>query len=160
MAGATRQVISTLSGGVFAALAARLQQEPSVSDTVERVIRFAVLAVGCTDAGVALAGRSGLQVGAVTSAVVAELYLRQIGSRSVAKALASCLAAMQRMHVMYVSWPWPRRSARTPRATSTCMPRNGLSVCSRGYRIEASVSVVGARSPEEGCDSSRSPTSG
>jgi GAF domain-containing protein len=57
----------------------QLHEQPSVEDTVGRVVQFAVQAVGCNYSGVALATRSGrLEVGAVTSPVVADLYQAQI----------------------------------------------------------------------------------
>jgi GAF domain-containing protein len=56
---------------VFARLALELHEEPSVEDTVEAVLQFALHAVKCTHAGVALSHRGGrLETVAVTDPVV------------------------------------------------------------------------------------------
>ena len=57
--------------GVFARLALELHEEPSVEETVEAVLQFALQAVKCTHAGVALSHRGGrLETVAVTHPVV------------------------------------------------------------------------------------------
>jgi GAF domain-containing protein len=64
---------------MFARFAMLLHQQTSLEDTVERIVTFTVQAVGCGHAGVALATPGGgLEVGAVTSPVVATLYQAQI----------------------------------------------------------------------------------
>ena len=56
---------------VFARLALELHEEPSVEETVEAVLQFALQAVKCTHAGVALSHRGGrLETVAVTHPVV------------------------------------------------------------------------------------------
>jgi GAF domain-containing protein len=57
--------------GVFARLAIELHEEPGVEETVEAVLQFALQAVSCTHAGVALSHRGGkLETVAVTDPVV------------------------------------------------------------------------------------------
>lgn len=56
---------------VFARLAVELHEEPGVAETVEAVIQFALHAVSCTHAGVALAQRGGIvETIAVTDSLV------------------------------------------------------------------------------------------
>lgn len=56
---------------VFARLAIELHEEPGVAETVEAVVQFALQAVSCTYAGVALAQRGGkLETIAVTDPLV------------------------------------------------------------------------------------------
>jgi GAF domain-containing protein len=60
--------------GEFARLAVELHEAPCVADTAERALSFAVSAVGCDYAGLALTERGGLmEVGASTDPVIDRL---------------------------------------------------------------------------------------
>lgn len=64
---------------IFAELAVELHDAPSVADTAETVVEFALQALSCQHAGLALAVHGGrLEIGAVTSPVVEALYQLQI----------------------------------------------------------------------------------
>ena len=63
----------------FAQLAIELHDAPSVGETVDAVVQFALQAENCTYAGVALAMRGGrTEIGAVTDPVVEAIYQAQI----------------------------------------------------------------------------------
>jgi GAF domain-containing protein len=67
------------SASAFARLAVELHDAPSVGETVDAVVQFALDALNCTYAGVAFAARgSRPEVAAVTAPVVAEIYELQI----------------------------------------------------------------------------------
>jgi GAF domain-containing protein len=64
---------------VFARLAVELHRESGVEETIDAVLRFALLAVGCTDAGVVLARRAGrLEPAASTAPVVEQIDQLQL----------------------------------------------------------------------------------
>ncbi|QNE17549.1 GAF and ANTAR domain-containing protein [Kribbella qitaiheensis] len=64
---------------VFAELAIELHQSDGVEETVEAVLQFALQAVNCTQAGLALAQRGGrIEIAAVTGPVVETVYQLQI----------------------------------------------------------------------------------
>ncbi|MFC0624593.1 GAF and ANTAR domain-containing protein [Kribbella deserti] len=63
----------------FAELAVELHDAPTVEETVEAVLQFALQAVNCGYAGVALAARGGrAEIGAVTDPVIEAVYQLQI----------------------------------------------------------------------------------
>ena len=65
----------------FARLAVELHDAPSVTETVEAVVNFALQALNCNYAGLALYTRgSGPEVAAVTDPVVADVYQLQLSS--------------------------------------------------------------------------------
>jgi GAF domain-containing protein len=70
------------AGGVaarFAQLALDLHQSGGTEETVEAVVRFALQALDCSHAGVALiVGNGRLQIPATTDPVVAEIYALQV----------------------------------------------------------------------------------
>jgi GAF domain-containing protein len=67
----------------FARLALELHDAPSVEETVEAVVQFALQALNCTYAGVAFATRGARpEVAAVTDPVVADVFELQIGTQS------------------------------------------------------------------------------
>ncbi|WP_371402192.1 GAF and ANTAR domain-containing protein [Kribbella sp. NBC_00662] len=67
----------------FARLAVELHDAPGVEETVDAVVQFALQALNCTYAGVALSVRgSRAEISAVTDPVVAEVYELQIGNQS------------------------------------------------------------------------------
>ncbi len=66
---------------VFARLAIELHEEPGVAETVEAVVQFALQAVSCTHAGVALAHRGGkVETIAVTGPLVEQSDQLQLDS--------------------------------------------------------------------------------
>jgi GAF domain-containing protein len=71
------------SADSFARLAIELHDAPGVEETVDAVVQFALQALNCTYAGVALYTRgSRAEIAAVTDPVVADVYLLQIDSES------------------------------------------------------------------------------
>jgi len=63
---------------MFARLAVELHGSAGVEETVQAVVEFALQALSCSYAGVALATRSGPEVPAVTDPVVGEIYRWQM----------------------------------------------------------------------------------
>jgi GAF domain-containing protein len=69
------------SADVFARLAIELHDAPGVEETVDAVVQFALQALSCTYAGVALYTRgSRAEIAAVTDPVVADVFELQISS--------------------------------------------------------------------------------
>ncbi|WP_328996857.1 GAF and ANTAR domain-containing protein [Kribbella sp. NBC_01245] len=63
----------------FAELAVELHDAPSVEETVDAVLQFALRAVSCTYAGLVLAARGGrAEIGAVTDPLIEKLYRFQL----------------------------------------------------------------------------------
>jgi GAF domain-containing protein len=62
----------------FAELAVELHESDGVVETVEAVLSFALDAVGCTQAGVAVLTRGRLEVTAVTDPVIEQMYRFQL----------------------------------------------------------------------------------
>ncbi|MEU4605682.1 GAF and ANTAR domain-containing protein [Kribbella sp. NPDC023972] len=65
----------------FARLAVELHDTSGVQETVQAVVEFALQALNCSHAGVALSVRGGPDIPAVTDPVVAEIYKFQMDSR-------------------------------------------------------------------------------
>jgi GAF domain-containing protein len=63
---------------VFARLAVELHESAGVEETVQAVVEFALQALNCSHAGVALAARGRPEVPAVTDPVVGEIYRWQM----------------------------------------------------------------------------------
>ncbi|GAB2677866.1 GAF and ANTAR domain-containing protein [Kribbella swartbergensis] len=79
----TEQDIAAHSADTFARLAIELHDAPGVEETIDAVVQFALQALSCTYAGVALYTRgSRAEVAAVTDPVVAEVYDLQISSQN------------------------------------------------------------------------------
>ena len=71
------------TASAFARLALELHDAPSVEETVDAVVQFALQALNCTYAGLAFATRGARpEVAAVTDPVVAEVFELQIGTQS------------------------------------------------------------------------------
>nr|WP_165949338.1 GAF and ANTAR domain-containing protein [Kribbella turkmenica] len=64
---------------MFARLAVELHGSGGVGETVEAVVQFALHALNCSHAGIALATRGGPEVPAATDPMVAEIYHWQMG---------------------------------------------------------------------------------
>jgi len=75
------EVAAPTSADAFAQLAIELHDAPSVEETVDAVIQFALQALNCTYAGIALRVRgSQPEIAAVTDPVVSDVYGLQINS--------------------------------------------------------------------------------
>ncbi len=75
------EVAAPTSADAFAQLAIELHDAPSVEETVDAVIQFALQALNCTYAGIALRVRgSQPEIAAVTDPVVSDVYGLQIDS--------------------------------------------------------------------------------
>jgi GAF domain-containing protein len=67
------------NAGLFAELAVDLHGSDGVTQTVDRVVRFALNALDCSHAGVAFSVRNGrAEVAAVTDPALVEIYLGQV----------------------------------------------------------------------------------
>lgn len=78
----TDQDVAATSADAFARLAIELHDAPGVEETVDAVVQFALQALNCTYAGVALDARGTRpEVAAVTDPVVADVYNLQIDSQ-------------------------------------------------------------------------------
>lgn len=66
------------SADVFARLAVQLYDTAGVEETIQAVVEFALKAVGCTHAGIALNQRGALRTAAVTDPAIATIYQFQI----------------------------------------------------------------------------------
>lgn len=70
-----------LTADAFARLATELHDSDGVDETVDTVVQYAVRALNCRHAGVALAVRGGQpEIGAVTDPLIARLYAFQIAA--------------------------------------------------------------------------------
>ncbi|MEV0284047.1 MULTISPECIES: GAF and ANTAR domain-containing protein [unclassified Kribbella] len=79
----TDQDVAVTSADAFARLAIELHDAPGVEETVDAVVQFALQALSCTYAGVALYSRgSRPEVAAVTDPVVADVYDLQISTET------------------------------------------------------------------------------
>ena len=77
------EVAAKASADAFARLAVELHDAPGVEETVDAVVQFALQALNCTYAGIALyASGSRPEIAAVTDPVVADVYELQIDSES------------------------------------------------------------------------------
>jgi GAF domain-containing protein len=65
----------------FARLAVDMHAAGGVEETVETIVQFALQALNCSFAGIALSTRSGPEIPAVTDPVVAEVYRFQLESQ-------------------------------------------------------------------------------
>ena len=78
----TEQDLAATSADAFAHLAIELHDAPGVDETIDAVVQFALQALSCTYAGVALYARgSQPEVAAVTDPVVADVYTLQISNQ-------------------------------------------------------------------------------
>ncbi|GAA0612206.1 GAF and ANTAR domain-containing protein [Kribbella sandramycini] len=75
----TEQDLAAASADAFARLAIEMHDAPGVEETIDAVVQFALQALSCTYAGVALYTRGGSpEIAAVTDPVVADVYGLQI----------------------------------------------------------------------------------
>src|SRR5690349_14775343 len=79
----SEQELTATSADTFARLAIELHDAPGVEETIEAVVQFALQALSCTYAGVALHTRgSRAEIAAVTDPVVTQYYELQIATDS------------------------------------------------------------------------------
>ncbi|TCC52257.1 ANTAR domain-containing protein [Kribbella capetownensis] len=79
----TDQDLAATSADAFARLAIELHDAPGVDETVDAVVQFALQALNCTYAGVALYSRgSQAEIAAVTDPVVRDVYDLQLGTQN------------------------------------------------------------------------------
>ncbi|MFC0622487.1 GAF and ANTAR domain-containing protein [Kribbella deserti] len=100
----------------FAQLAMELHDAPTVEETVDAVLEFALQAVSCSYAGIALAVRGQrAQVGAVTDSIVETIYQLQIDNGE--GPLLTALSERSLLHIPDVSaetrWPEWRAKVET-----------------------------------------------
>jgi transcriptional regulator with GAF, ATPase, and Fis domain len=76
---ATLDPVDSAAADAFARLAVELHDASGVDETVEAVVQFALQALNCTYAGLALSTRGhGTEIAAVTNPLVADVYTLQI----------------------------------------------------------------------------------
>jgi GAF domain-containing protein len=79
----TEQDLASTSADAFARLAIELHDAPGVEETIDAVVQFALQALSCTYAGVALYTRgSQAEIAAVTDPVVSDVYSLQINTQN------------------------------------------------------------------------------
>ncbi|MGW1341427.1 GAF and ANTAR domain-containing protein [Kribbella sp. NPDC002412] len=79
----TDQDVAVASADAFARLAIELHDAPGVEETVDAVVQFALQALSCTYAGIALYARgSRPEIAAVTDPVVADVYDLQLSTET------------------------------------------------------------------------------
>jgi len=79
----TDQDLAATSADAFARLAIELHDAPGVEETVDAVVQFALQALNCTYAGVALYSRgSQAEIAAVTDPVVRDVYDLQLSTQN------------------------------------------------------------------------------
>lgn len=98
----------------FAQLAVELYEAPGLADTAEAVLAFALHALNCKYAGLALAARRGhVEIAAITDPVVETLYQAQIdnGAGPVLQALVGRVTVSVPDVTNEVRWPaWARQA--------------------------------------------------
>ena len=98
----------------FARLAVEMHDARGVDETVDAVVQFALDALDCSYAGVALYSRSGFEIPAVTDPVVAEIYQAQLAGRDgpLIAAIRDRTAVLVRDTRSDVRWPeWAAKVA-------------------------------------------------
>jgi GAF domain-containing protein len=79
----SEQDLVSTSADAFARLAIEMHDAPGVEETIDAVVQFALQALSCTYAGVALYTRgSQPEIAAVTDSVVADVYDLQLSSQN------------------------------------------------------------------------------
>jgi GAF domain-containing protein len=133
------------SADAFAQLAIELHGAPGVEETIDAVVQFALQALNCTYAGVALHRRgSRPEVAAVTDAVVAEVYDLQIddGDGPLVTALRGRTNVLIRDTSTDPRWPrWAAKVAQLGVRSVLDVP------LATGTGSTASVGVLGLYSP-------------
>jgi len=131
---------------VFARLAVELHSAGGVQETVDAVVQFALQALGCTYAGVALYNRGRRpEIPAVTDPVVAEIYNLQIDDGA-----GPLIESLQRQTVVLVcdtarDVRWPTWAAEVARLGVRSVLDVPLAV---GAASSRSFGVLGLYSPE------------
>ncbi|WUJ69582.1 GAF and ANTAR domain-containing protein [Kribbella soli] len=130
------------AASAFAHLAVELHDATGVEETVDAVVQFALQALRCTYAGIALTARgSRPEIAAVTDPVVAEVYQLQLGNED-----GPLVTAMRERHPVLIRDTladdrWPEWAARV----AALGVRSVLDV---PLATSRSVGVLGLYSPE------------
>jgi GAF domain-containing protein len=131
---------------VFARLAVELHSAGGVEETIDAVVQFALQALGCSYAGVALSNRGRrLEIPAVTDPVVAEIYNLQIDKMAgpLIESLRNQTVVLVRDTEVDLRWPaWAAEVARLGVRSVLDVP---LSV---GAAASRSLGVLGLYGPE------------
>ncbi|MEV6283128.1 GAF and ANTAR domain-containing protein [Kribbella sp. NPDC051770] len=137
---------ATTSADAFAQLAVELHDAPGIEETIDAVVQFALQALNCTYAGVALHRRgSRPEIAAVTDPVVAEVYELQIddGDGPLVTALRDRSNVLIRDTSTDTRWPkWTARVAQLGVRSVLDVP------LTTGTGSSASVGVLGLYSPD------------
>ena len=157
----TEQDLAATSADAFARLAIELHDAPGVEETVDAVVQFALQALSCTYAGVALYTRgSQPEIAAVTDPVVADVYDLQISSQNgpLVTALRDRTTILIRDTTTDDRWPeWAAKVAALGVRSVLDVP------LATGDAARATVGVLGLYSPPAGRvqprTTRRSPTS-
>ncbi|WP_020387899.1 GAF and ANTAR domain-containing protein [Kribbella catacumbae] len=140
------EVAASTSADAFAQLAIELHDAPSVEETVDAVIQFALQALSCTHAGIALYTRgSQPEVAAVTDPVVSDVYSLQITSDTgpLITALRERSTVLVRDTTQDQRWPeWAAKVASLGVRSVLDVP------LTTGDATRSTVGVLGLYSPE------------
>jgi GAF domain-containing protein len=96
---------------VFARLAVELYDTPGLDETIEAVVEFALQAVCCTHAGIALHQRGAVRIAAVTDPVIEAMYQLQLDAGDGPLISALTDQAMVRVRDAAEETRWPEWSA-------------------------------------------------
>ncbi|GAA1589271.1 GAF and ANTAR domain-containing protein [Kribbella sancticallisti] len=139
-------VVAPTSADAFARLAVELHDAPSVEETVDAVVQFALQALNCTYAGIALYARgSQAEIAAVTDPVVADVYNLQLDSDSgpLVTALRDRRAVLIRDTTTDDRWPqWAAKVAELGVRSVLDVP------LATGSDTRSTVGVLGLYSPD------------
>jgi GAF domain-containing protein len=140
------EVVAPMSADAFAQLAVELHDAPGVEETVEAVVQFALQALNCTYAGIALYTRgSQPEIAAVTDPVVADVYNLQISSEEgpLVAALRERTTVLIRDTTTDTRWPqWTAKVAALGVRSVLDVP------LATGSGSRSTVGVLGLYSPE------------
>jgi GAF domain-containing protein len=143
---ADSEVAAPTSADAFARLAVELHDAPGVEETIDAVVQFALKALNCTYAGIALYVRgSQAEIAAVTDPVVADVYALQLdsGSGPLVTALRDRTTVLIRDTTTDDRWPqWTAKVAALGVRSTLDVP------LATGYDNRSTVGVLGLYSPE------------
>jgi transcriptional regulator with GAF, ATPase, and Fis domain len=97
----------SLSAEAFATLAVELRDSDGVEETIQAVVEFALQALSCSHAGVALAGQGTVEVPATTDPMVEEIYRWQLagGEGPLVEAMRDHRTVLVRDTATDTRWP-------------------------------------------------------
>jgi GAF domain-containing protein len=138
--------VAPTSADAFAQLAIELHDAPGVEETIDAVVQFALQALNCTYAGVALHRRgSRPEIAAVTDPLVAEVYDLQIDDEDGPLVTALREHSIVQIRDTFTETRWPSWAAKV----AELGVRSVLDVpLTTGTGSTASVGVLGLYSPQ------------